>query len=355
MSPKTYTHIRRALAAVPWAIVPEALDFLIEVVDRRIEDREPTAEEKAAALQAAARPAPAASSGSIAVLPVRGIISNRIGSMQNMSGGTSAEALQNALNQLVADPHVSAIVLDVDSPGGSVLGIQELADAIHQATATKPVYAVTNAVAGSAAYWLASQASELVVTPSGLVGSIGVFSVHVDRSQADAQDGVKRTLIKAGRFKAEGSDMEPLTDEARAAAQSQIDVYYDQFTRSVARGRGVSLANARGAKFGEGRMVTAADAVERGMADRVGTMAETLDRLQKKVTRASARADGNPLLVFAVEDLPAPRAVVDEPAPEADVIVNEPDATDLTRRLAAARARTALANLANARPAGLGD
>lgn len=355
MSPKTYTHIRRALAAVPWAIVPEALDFLIEVVDRRIEDREPTAEEKAAALQAAARPAPAASSGSIAVLPVRGIISNRIGSMQNMSGGTSAEALQNALNQLVADPHVSAIVLDVDSPGGSVLGIQELADAIHAATSVKPVYAVTNAVAGSAAYWLASQASELVVTPSGLVGSIGVFSVHVDRSQADANDGVKRTLIKAGRFKAEGSDMEPLTDEARAAAQSQIDVYYDQFTRSVARGRGVSLANARGAKFGEGRMVTAADAVERGMADRVGTMAETLDRLQKKVTRASARADGNPLLVFAVEDLPAPRAVVDEPAPEADVIVNEPDATDLTRRLAAARARTALANLANARPAGLGD
>ncbi len=350
MSTKSYPHIRRAFAAAPWAIVPEALDFLIEVVERRIEDREPTAEEKAAAIQAAARPAPATSSGSIAVLPVRGIISNRIGSMQNMSGGTSAEALQNALNQLVADPHVSAIVLDVDSPGGSVLGIQELADAIHAATAVKPVYAVTNAVAGSAAYWIASQASELVVTPSGLVGSIGVFSVHVDRSQADAQEGVKRTLIKAGRFKAEGSDMEPLTDEARASAQGQIDAYYDQFTRSVARGRGVSLANARGAKFGEGRMVTAEAAVERGMADRVATMQETLDRLQKKVSRASARAEGNPLLTFAADDLPAPRAVVEEVAPAAEVAA---EAADLTRRLAAARARTALANLANPRPEGL--
>lgn len=349
---KTYPHIRRFLAAAPWAIVPEALDFLIEVIDRRVEDREPTAEEKAAAIEAASRPPVAASSGSIAVLPVRGIISNRIGAMQNMSGGTSAEALQNALAQLVADPHVSAIVLDVDSPGGSVLGIQELADAIHQATATKPVYAVANAVAGSAAYWIASQASELVVTPSGLVGSIGVFSVHVDRSQADAADGIKRTLIKAGRFKAEGSDMEPLTDEARAAAQQQIDAYYGQFTRAVARGRGVSLANASGAKFGEGRMVTAAEAVDRNMADRVATMQETIDRLQKKVARASVRAAGNPLTVFAAEDLPAPRAYVED-APATDVIVTEPEAEDLTRRLAAARARTALANLANPRQEGL--
>ena len=351
---KTYPHIRRALAAVPWAIVPEALDFLIEVVDRRIEDREPTAEEKAAALQAATRQAPAASVGSIAVLPVRGILSNRMGPLQQMSGSTSAEALQNALAQVVADPHVSAIVLDVDSPGGGVFGIQELADAIFAAKATKPVYAVANAMAGSAAYWLASQASEFIVTPSGLVGSIGVFSVHVDRSQADAADGVKRTLIKAGRFKAEGSDMEPLTDEARAAAQTQIDVYYDQFTRSVARGRGVALAKARGEQFGEGRMFTASDAVARNMADRIGTMQETLDRIGKKVARASMRADGNPLTVFAAEDLPAPRAEVAEPEPAAGII-DIPTAEDLTLRLAAARSRANLAELANPSPAGLSE
>lgn len=343
---KPYSHIRRALADTPWAIVPEALDFLIEVVARRVEDREPTAEERAAALTAAAaaRPPVASSSGAIAVLPVRGILSNRMGPIQQMSGSTSAEALQQALAQVVNDPHVSAIVLDVDSPGGGVFGIQELADAIHAATAVKPVYAVANAMAGSAAYWLASQATELVVTPSGLVGSIGVFAVHEDVSKADEQAGIKRTLIRAGRNKAEDAEFAPLSDEARAFAQTRIDAYYDSFTRSVARGRGVALAKAKGEQFGEGRMFTASEAVARNMADRVGTMAETIDRLQKKVSRASVRAEGNPLTVFAAEDLPKVKIEAEE-APVA--ATTEPD--DITRRLAAARARTALANLSNAR------
>lgn len=350
---KSYHRIRRALADTPWAIVPEALDVLIEVVAARVEDREPTAEEKDHALTAAAaaRPPVAASSGSIAVLPIRGILSNRMGPIQQMSGSTSAEALQNALAQVVADPHVSAIVLDVDSPGGGVFGIQELADAIFNAKAVKPVYAVANAMAGSAAYWLASQASEFIVTPSGLVGSIGVFAVHEDVSKADEQAGIKRTLIRAGRNKAEDAEFAPLSEEARAFAQTRIDAYYDGFTRAVARGRGVALAKARGEQFGEGRMFTASDAVARNMADRIGTMQETLDRIGKKVARASMRADGNPLAVFAAEDLPEPRASVEE----APVAETSQATDDLTRRLAAARSRTNLAELANPSQAGVSE
>ena len=116
----------------------------------------------------------------------------------------------------------------------------------------------------------------------------------------------------------------------------------------------MALAKARGEQFGEGRMFTASDAVARNMADRIGTMQETLDRIGKKVARASMRADGNPLTVFAAEDLPAPRAEVAEPEPAAGII-DIPTAEDLTLRLAAARSRANLAELANPSQTGLSE
>jgi signal peptide peptidase SppA len=144
--------------------------------------------------------------------------------------------------------------------------------------AQTPVTAIANTLAGSAAYWLASQADEVVVSPSGFVGSIGVFARHVDESAALAQEGLKVTLISAGDYKVEGNPYEPLSDEAQAAIQALVNETYDAFVNDVAAGRNVSAGDVL-AGFGQGRMFSAQGAVAAGLADRVDTFASTVQGL----------------------------------------------------------------------------
>src|SRR3990167_5725158 len=120
----------------------------------------------------------------------------------------------------------------------------------------------------SAALWIGAAADEIVITPGGEIGSGGVYGMHMDFSEADAKAGVKTTLISAGKFKTEGNEFEPLSDEARAAFQKRIDEMYGMFVASLARSRGVSAATVRHG-FGEGGMVGAKQALELGMADRI--------------------------------------------------------------------------------------
>lgn len=229
--------------------------------------------------------------GRVAVVPVMGVIAQRMNLMSAFSGGTSAEQLGATIDALAADKSVRAIVLNVDSPGGSVFGIAELGDKIHAAKADKKIVAVANATAASAAYWIASQASELVVTTSGQVGSIGVIAAHTDESAADEKNGIKTTIISAGKYKAEG--YLPLTDDARAAMQANVDKMYGMFVRAVARGRGVT-ENRVDSDFGQGRMLLAKDAVAAGMADRVATLEQTLRRLgaDGEATQGARADDG---------------------------------------------------------------
>jgi ClpP class serine protease len=125
--------------------------------------------------------------------------------MSEMSGGTSVQRFKQSLEAALADDKVTSIMLDIDSPGGSTDLIPEMAAQIRQARKQKPIVAMANTAAASAAYWLGSQASEFVVSPSGKVGSIGVFAAHTDVSEAEAKAGVKTTLISAGKFKTEMS------------------------------------------------------------------------------------------------------------------------------------------------------
>lgn len=256
-----------------WAILPSSFDVLVlHALAGEV------ASESAIARDAGRM-------GSIAVLPLHGPISQRGSFLSLLFGCTSVEAFSAAFRQVIMDDAVSAVVLDVDSPGGTVNGITELADELHAARGAKPIVAVANTLAASAAYWLATQADEVVVMPSAEVGSIGVFAVHQDFSRMLDAAGVATTLIAAGTFKTEANPFEPLGEEARAAIQERVDDYYSQFVAAVARGRGVSAAAVRGG-FGEGRLVGARDAVALGMADRVGTMSDTLRRLGNPRERA---------------------------------------------------------------------
>jgi signal peptide peptidase SppA len=217
--------------------------------------------------------------GVVAVVPVLGMLSQR-----PSFWGTSTAWLADVVTGLVADNGVHAVVLEVDSPGGEVYGVTEAAAAIRAAAAVKPIVASANPFIGSAAYNLASQASEIWVTPSGEVGSIGCFGMHVDMSGALEKMGLKVTVVKAGKFKAEGHPAAPLSEDAVGHMQEQCDRYYGMFVADVAKGRSaatkrtVSVETVRGPAFGEGRMVGAKRAVEQGMADGIGTLAEAVKR-----------------------------------------------------------------------------
>ena len=257
-----------------WAIMPEVLrDLLAGLSAESIVEAARDAD-----LQAVSRPGP--KSGGVARVPIIGRIDHRdsFWSMFVGGGGATVERLTQTLRGLGADPSISTVLLEVDSPGGAVSGIPELAAEVRSLAAKKHVVAVANSLCASAAYWIASQADEIVATPEAQVGSIGVFTWHDDYSQAMEQAGIKTTYISAGKFKTEANPDEPLTDEARAHLQTLVDSAYGLFVGEVAKGRGVTPAQVR-SDYGQGRVLTAQAAKEAGLIDRIATADETLRRL----------------------------------------------------------------------------
>lgn len=214
----------------------------------------------------------------VALIPVIGSLVNRGAWLDANSGLTSYEGITAQVKSATADPAVKAIMLDIDSPGGEATGMFSLAAAIRQADKVKPVVAVVNDVAASAAYGIASAAREIVISPTSVVGSIGVVMLHVDRSAEMAQKGVRATLIHAGAHKVDGHPFGPLSAEVAADLQRDVMAFYDRFLDVVADGRGARLTAAQ-ARGTEARTFIGADAIKQGLADRTGTFDETLERL----------------------------------------------------------------------------
>lgn len=294
------SHVLQAFVESPWAILPSKLIVLGEIVIRHANGEKLTAEEIEARIHGASRP-PERRVQSVAVLPLFGTIFPRANMMTEVSGATSAEMFGAAFSQLVDDPSVGAILLDVNSPGGQINGVPELSTRIFEARGRKPIVAVANHQMASAAYWIASAADEIVVSPSSDVGSIGVFSVHEDISRQLENDGVNVTLIRAGKFKAEVNPYAPLNEEARAYIQNRVDDAYNWFVEAVARNRNVKTSTVRDG-FGEGRMVTADQAVSLGMADRVGTLEETIGQLLAKSSTPAVMQALNSDILPTVEE-----------------------------------------------------
>ena len=274
--------------ATPWALMPERLSAVSSVLARWSLGTAPSDHKKSrikadrAARDARRQASSAQSAGGIAVLPLYGVITQRGNMVQDVSGpgSTSTQQFGAALRQLLADDTVGQILIDIDSPGGSVYGVAELADEIQSARAQKPVVAIANSLAASAAYWIGCAASEFYVTPGGEVGSIGVWQAHQDYSKALDDAGVKTTLISAGKFKVEGNPYAPLDEDAQAFMQTRVDEYYTAFTRSVAKGRGVPIAQVRDA-MGQGRVLGADSALAQGMVDGVASFDEVLRKMRK--------------------------------------------------------------------------
>ena len=274
--------------ATPWALMPERLSAVTAVIARWSGDA-PASDEVMHSVAAdrnardVRRQASVSNSGGgIAVLPLYGIVTQRGNMVDDVSGpGTaSTQQFSNLLRAALQDETVSQILIDIDSPGGSVYGVAELADEIVSARAQKPVLAIANSLAASAAYWIGCSASEFYVTPGGEVGSIGVWQAHQDYSKAMDEAGVKTTLISAGKFKVEGNPYAPLDEEAQGFMQSRVDDYYAAFTKAVAKGRGVPISQVRDG-MGQGRVLGADAALASSMVDGIATFNDVVKKMRR--------------------------------------------------------------------------
>jgi capsid assembly protease len=282
--------------ATPWALMPECLNAVAAVMARWSRnvpaDRDVLAgiDADRAARDARRQAATVVSSGEIAVLPLYGVITQRGNMVDDVSGpgSVSTQQFASALRQAITDDTISQILIDIDSPGGSVYGVAELADEIASARAQKPVVAIANSLAASAAFWIGCSASEFYVSPGGEVGSIGVWQAHFDHSQALAAEGVTPTLISAGKYKVEGNPYAPLDEEAQAFMQSRVDDYYASFTKAVARGRGVPIAQVREG-MGQGRVLGADSALAQNMVDGIVTFDDVVRKMRREAKATASR------------------------------------------------------------------
>jgi signal peptide peptidase SppA len=238
--------------------------------------------------------------GKVGVIPIYGPVDQRMTSELEKAGGTPLDFVSAALDSLLANTSVGAIVLRFDSPGGSVQGVQELGDRIYAARAEKPIFAIADSLAASAALWLASAASMFISTPganSVTVGSHGVYTMHVDKSKALENEGVKITMVSAGKFKGEGAPHQPLSAETVAYLQERVDSIMAQFTASLAKFRDKAPGYVRD-NFGQGRMLTAQQALDVGVIDRVLTFTELIAKLTGGATQATSGPSAAKLLAL---------------------------------------------------------
>lgn len=222
----------------------------------------------------------------VAIISIVGSLVHRGAYVGASSGLVSYEGVKHQLKQAREDEGVRSVLLDVTTPGGEAIGAFETADLVRDLAKEKRTVALVNGMAASAGYGIVSGATEIVTTPSGVSGSIGVVLLHADISKALSEDGVKPTLIFAGQHKVDGNPFEPLSADVRASLQAEVDSLYAQFLKTVAAGRGDRLteemARATQARtyFGQSDNPDL-DAVKHGLADRVGTFESVLEELSR--------------------------------------------------------------------------
>lgn len=316
----SYARIAKAVTETPWAITRDKLDEIEAVLNFHIQGNKFSPEELRARFGEPDPPS-AGKRGAVAVIPLQGVISHRMGGMTEMSGGMSTERFGKMFDDAMGDDSVSAIVADIDSPGGTITGVTELHAKIMAARGQKKLVAHVNALGASAAFWIASAFDEIWCTPSGSVGSIGIITAeHVDRSKQDEQQGIVRTTLSAGKYKGEGSG--PLSDETKAWIKDRLETAYGVMTADIGAGRGIKASEVK-AGYGEGRVLFAKDALKAGMIDKIGTFDELVGKLtgRRQVTGLRAKSE---LVDLQAEEPPA--MTLAEPA------ASEPDAALATLR-----------------------
>lgn len=260
----------------PWAIDRGAMDAMLAMMPKVI------SAEKMAGASIFSQPALDQPKlqivRDVAVISLSGYISKRYTFLSSLlSGGDgSMVRFQSELTAAIGNPQVKGVVVYIDSPGGAVPMVSETAAALHRAAKVKPVVAYSDGRLLSAAYWIGSAATNVIIGPTTYAGSIGVLTLHADFSKMDEKAGVKYTYITAGKYKAEGNDAEPLSDAARRRIESLLADIYAVFLADVAAYRNADPDRVR-SDMAEGRVFIGQRAVDVGLADAVGSLDDAID------------------------------------------------------------------------------
>ena len=262
-------HLASRIIGTPLLIARSKLEIILSVLGPRIGLPDIGAAVSMPATTSGAAIAPPG----IAIIPVHGTLVRRAIGIEAASGLMSYGEIAARLDAALADPQVSGILLDLDSPGGEAGGVFDLAARIRAANAIKPVWAHANDSAYSAAYAIAAAASRLTLSQTAGVGSIGVIALHVDQSIKDAKDGLAYTAIFAGDHKNDFSPHAPLSPHAASTLQSEVDRLYEIFVGQVAQMRGMDSDAVRAT---EASLLFGDAAVATGLADAVVSLDQVL-------------------------------------------------------------------------------
>ncbi|MCC7483306.1 MAG: S49 family peptidase, partial [Hyphomicrobiales bacterium] len=271
----------------------------------------------------------------IAVIEISGVLIHRGGWIGQSSGQTSYEGIAAQIDAAASDPSVRGLALEIDSFGGEVAGVFDLADRIRAIRGSKPVWAFVAEHAFSAGYALASQADRILLPRTGAVGSIGVIVMHADMSGQLDQEGLRVTLIHSGRHKVDGNPYEPLPANVRDDIQREIDVLRFLFAETAAAGRAGRLSQ-EAALATEAATFRGVDAVAAGLADEVTDLARGFASFHQMLSRtpifSPARATRASFSQPRQEALMATENQPDYSAQDtgADVTDNAGDETDAT-------------------------
>lgn len=273
-------NLQTELSGHPWAMHREAFESLIR-----------SAQTTAGPIaRPVSPPGKKRVEGGVAVIDITGMITPRLSILNMLFGGTDVQTIQRELDDALGDSSIGKIVLNIDSPGGAVTGISDLADQVYKARSIKPIEAHVPGMAASAAYWIAAATSRITIADTASIGSIGVVGTVIDDRVRQGMQGI--TLHEIVSSNAPRKRPDPLTPEGRSVLQAGIDSIASVFTAKVAHYRGVSEKTVN-ADFGQGGIVIGAAAVRAGLADAIGSLENALGSSGASITtRAPAAAQG---------------------------------------------------------------
>lgn len=291
----------------PWAIVPEKLQEIRAVYETHMKGEKIDLKPIKALMNSGMSELDAergyqVESG-VAIIDIRDVLTKGRTFFSYLFGGTSMREVGEAFDRAVEDPQVHAIILAIDSPGGTVDGTEELSGKIMAARGEKPVVTWADGTMASGAYWIGAAADQVFIAgDTTMVGSIGVVATHVDVSKLDEMVGEHWTEITAGRYKRIASSHRPLSEEGRAYIQSQVDSLYSVFVQSVAAMRGRSVEEAL--ESADGKIFIGQQAITAGLADGMAGLPDLVNKLKEEwtMTKDDLRAKHPDLYQSVLDD-----------------------------------------------------
>ena len=268
-----------------WAILPDKFEMLCQkffeynlITDKKMIDQ------YNAQIERQDLDAPAYRiEGETAIIDIFGPLTKRSSFFSFLFGGMSYSQVSETINAAMSDDRIRAIILNIDSPGGVVSGVEAVSDLVYNARSEKPIVAYTNGMMASAAHWIGSAAEILFAEKTALIGSIGVLRIHVDYSEKEKMDGIKTTYLTAGKYKALGNDSEPLSNEAKDVFQAELDYIYSIFVDFIARNRDVET-NAVLTDMADGKVFFGNQALDAGLIDNIGNYRMAADMAQSMIS-----------------------------------------------------------------------